>query len=283
MLLIQLLQQVQLLSLNRRRHLAWTAQVQNRITHRSKERSLVGRRQKTAGPVGLAADWTTAFVQNHHVTRQTLVRCAHSVGTPGAKAGATDKGLARIHRHECGTVGMAVRMAGTDHCQFVCMFAYARKVVGNHQAALTTRPEGAKRRSEKTDTTTTGIDVLPPRREWLAGVFLKCRLVVKSINLAGSTVHHQKDAGFRLRREMCGARTERTGGRSMDGAERCTLRGSRRTQNKPVLLKQPCQGHSGKAVTHLPDQFTARNDGGHEMVGGCSGMWVTGVSGTLVT
>ena len=161
------------------------------------------------------------------------------------------------------------------------MTPHTRKIVGNHQPALATRPEGAKRRSQKTDPTTTGINVLTPRRKWLASIFLKSRLVVKRINLAGGTVHHQKDAGFRLRRKMYGARTERTGRRNADVAKLFNLRARRWAHKKTVLLKQPREGHSGEAVTHLPDQFTARNDGGHKMVEDCSEMWATMVMGSV--
>ena len=97
---------------------------------------------------------------------------------------------------------MAVGVAGPNHRQLISMLTNSREVIRNQQATFPAWPKRAKRRCQKANSPPTGIDVLLPVRQGLTGVFLQGRFVIKGVDLTGGAIHHQKDAGFSLRRKM---------------------------------------------------------------------------------
>ncbi len=98
----------------------------------------------------------------------------------------------------CVTVGVT----RLNYRQLVSMFADMRKVAWDQQSACATSPETSSVWSQKPHLAIARVNerCVPGKR--LAGVRAEFRFVVEGVHMAGSTIHHQKDAGLCLRSKM---------------------------------------------------------------------------------
>ena len=149
-MLVQLPQQIELLALRLAAKILGSAQIENRLADRAKQRSLISGRHEAARPVGLAADRAAALVENRHVGRQIGVLDPQAIHGPTPQRGAADERAAGIDRHQRRTMGVTIGVAGADHGQLVGMLADARKVIGDQQPALAPRLELPPGRSQDT-------------------------------------------------------------------------------------------------------------------------------------
>lgn len=242
---VELRQEVELSALGLAAQMLRAIEIEDGITHGTKQCPGVGGGHEAAGPVRLAADGATALVEHDDVAGQALVFATEAVGAPAPERRAANEGLARVHGHQGGAVGVAVGVAGVDDAEFIGVFAHVGEIVGNKEAALAAGTEFAEVGREETHLAAAGIDVIQVLGHGLARVLLQFGLIVKRVHLARRTIHHEKDAGLGPGLQQRRARREGI------------LPRSRRAREEAFAREQPGQGNPGKARAHLPDKFAA--------------------------
>ena len=114
---------------------------------------------------------------------QVLVFGAQAVGTPATERRAADKGLPGVHRHQRGTMRVAVGMARLENAQLVGVPAHIGKVIGDHQPAVAAGTKRSPGGGQVANLAVAGIDELLVGRQLFARVFFELRLEVKRVDL----------------------------------------------------------------------------------------------------
>ena len=261
--MIQLGQQVQLPTLRHAVEMLGPLQVKHRVSHRPKQRPLVGSRHEPARPVGLPTDRSPALVEDDHIPREVLVLGPQSVDRPTPQRGTPNERLASVHRHQGRAMRVAVGVARVDDRQLVGVLADPRKEVGNHQPALTPGSERTEAGGQEAHLAAPRVDELFVGRQRLPGEFLQHRLVVERVDLARCAVHHQEDD----RADRAGKlpRPTRQGPPHRPrGTARPTCRRVCHPGQKLLFGQQRRQGGPGQTAPHFPDKLAAGGSAGKQ-------------------